>query len=92
MPTGTDAPRKRLQSLWITRINAGAKMNGMSYSQLIGGLKKAGVELDRKVLANMAILDPTLFQKWSKSQPKQTLRLDPSLCRFLSCRLRFYQS
>jgi large subunit ribosomal protein L20 len=54
--------RKRdFRRLWITRINAGANMNDMSYSRLMGGLKKAGVELDRKVLANMAVLDPNAF-------------------------------
>jgi len=56
--------RKRdFRRLWITRINAGANMNGLSYSRLMGGLKKAGVELDRKVLANMAILDPNAFSE-----------------------------
>jgi large subunit ribosomal protein L20 len=49
--------------LWIARINAGARMNGMNYSKFMGGLKKAGVELDRKVLANMAILDAEAFAK-----------------------------
>ncbi|WP_136806833.1 50S ribosomal protein L20 [Desulfosediminicola flagellatus] len=55
--------KRDFRRLWITRINAGARMNEMSYSQLMGGLKKAGVELDRKVLANMAILDATAFSK-----------------------------
>jgi large subunit ribosomal protein L20 len=55
------ARKRDFRKLWITRINAGAHMNGMSYSRLIGGLKKAGVELDRKSLANMAILDPGAF-------------------------------
>ncbi|MBE0585918.1 MAG: 50S ribosomal protein L20, partial [Desulfofustis sp.] len=55
------ARKRDFRKLWITRINAGAHMNGMSYSRLIGGLKKAGVELDRKSLANMAILDPSAF-------------------------------
>ncbi|KPK25402.1 MAG: 50S ribosomal protein L20 [Desulfobacterales bacterium SG8_35_2] len=56
--------RKRdFRRLWITRISAGAKQNGTSYSQLMGGLKKAGVELDRKVLSNMAILDPNSFSQ-----------------------------
>lgn len=55
--------KRDFRSLWITRINAGAQMNGISYSRLIGGLKKAGVELDRKVLANMAILDPNAFSE-----------------------------
>ena len=57
------ARKRDFRKLWITRINAGAHMNGMSYSRLIGGLKKAGVELDRKSLANMAILDPGAFQE-----------------------------
>ncbi len=56
--------RKRdFRRLWITRISAAAKQNGTSYSQLMGGLKKAGVELDRKVLSNMAILDPKGFSQ-----------------------------
>ena len=49
--------------LWIARINAGARMNDVNYSTFIGGLKKAGIELDRKVLANMAILDAEAFSK-----------------------------
>ncbi|WP_136799117.1 MULTISPECIES: 50S ribosomal protein L20 [Desulfosediminicola] len=55
--------KRDFRRLWIARINAGARMNDMSYSQLMGGLKKAGVELDRKVLANMAILDANAFAK-----------------------------
>lgn len=55
--------KRDFRKLWITRINAGAQMNDTSYSRLIGGLKKAGVELDRKVLANMAILDPNAFSE-----------------------------
>lgn len=53
--------KRDFRSLWIARISAAAKMNGSSYSKLMGGLNKAGVELDRKVLANMAILDPGAF-------------------------------
>jgi len=55
--------KRDFRSLWITRISAAAKQNGTSYSQLMGGLKKAGVELDRKVLSNMAILDPNGFSQ-----------------------------
>jgi large subunit ribosomal protein L20 len=56
--------RKRdFRKLWIIRINAAAKENGLSYSKLIGGLIKAGVELDRKVLADMAVNDPVAFTK-----------------------------
>ena len=54
--------RKRdFRRLWITRINAAARMNGISYSVLMNGLKKAGVQLDRKVLSDMAINDPAAF-------------------------------
>jgi len=55
--------KRDFRRLWITRISAAAKQNGTSYSQLMGGLKKAGIELDRKVLSNMAILDPNGFSQ-----------------------------
>jgi len=56
--------RKRdFRRLWITRINAAARINGTSYSKLMGGLNKANIELDRKVLAEMAIFDPAGFSK-----------------------------
>ncbi|HKJ14834.1 MAG: 50S ribosomal protein L20 [Desulfobulbaceae bacterium] len=55
--------KRDFRRLWITRISAAAKQNGTSYSQLMGGLKKSGVELDRKVLSNMAILDPNSFSQ-----------------------------
>ncbi|MBW2484966.1 MAG: 50S ribosomal protein L20 [Deltaproteobacteria bacterium] len=55
--------KRDFRRLWITRISAAAKQNGTSYSQLMGGLRKAGVELDRKVLSNMAILDPNGFSQ-----------------------------
>jgi len=54
--------RKRdLRSLWITRINAAARENGTTYGKLISGLKKANVELDRKVLSEIAVSDPKAF-------------------------------
>jgi large subunit ribosomal protein L20 len=49
------------RQLWIQRINAAARQNGMSYSRLINGLKLAEVEVDRKVLADLAVTDPTAF-------------------------------
>jgi len=55
--------KRDFRRLWIARISAAAKSNGTSYSKLMGGLNKAGVELDRKVLANMAILDPNAFSE-----------------------------
>ena len=55
------AKKRDFRKLWIVRIGAAAKQNGTNYSRLMGGLKKANVELDRKTLANMAILDPNGF-------------------------------
>lgn len=53
--------KREIRRLWITRINAAARINGLSYSVFMNGLKKAGVELDRKVLADMAVNDPQAF-------------------------------
>ncbi len=64
---GTNAYRDRRQrkrqfrSLWIVRINAGAREHGLSYSRLIAGLKKAGIEVDRKVLADLAVHEKSAF-------------------------------
>ena len=59
--------RKRdFRRLWITRINAAAKLNGMSYSQFMHGMKLAGVELDRKVLADIAVRDPETFRRFAE--------------------------
>ena len=56
--------RKRdFRSLWIARINAAARLNGLTYSKFIAGLSKSGVGLDRKVLADIAVTDPTAFTK-----------------------------
>ena len=56
--------RKRdFRSLWIARINAAARMNGMSYSKFICGLKKANIDLNRKVLADIAVNDAAAFAK-----------------------------
>jgi large subunit ribosomal protein L20 len=53
--------RRDLRRLWITRINAAARQNGLPYSRFIHGLKQAGVELDRKVLADIAVRDAGTF-------------------------------
>ena len=53
--------KREVRRLWITRINAAARINGLSYSVFMNGLKKAGVELDRKVLSDVAINDPEAF-------------------------------
>ncbi len=56
--------RKRdFRRLWITRINAAARMHGLSYSKLIGNLKKVDIEINRKMLAQLAVLDPDGFTK-----------------------------
>jgi large subunit ribosomal protein L20 len=55
------ARKRDFRRLWIIRINAAARENGLSYSQFMGGLHKAGIDLDRKVLAEMAVNDPTAF-------------------------------
>ncbi len=59
--------KREFRRLWITRIGAAAKLNGTSYSRLMGGLKKAGVELDRKVLSHLAIVDPHAFAEVVKT-------------------------
>lgn len=60
--------RKRdLRSLWITRINAAARENGTTYGKLIAGLKKASIELDRKVLSELAVKEPKAFAAVVKS-------------------------
>ena len=59
--SGRKQKKRQYRSLWIVRINAAAKINGISYSQLIHGLKAAGVELDRKILADIAVNDAAGF-------------------------------
>ena len=53
--------KREFRALWIQRINAGAREHGLSYSQLMGGLKKAGIDLNRKVLADLALNHPAAF-------------------------------
>jgi large subunit ribosomal protein L20 len=55
------ARKRDLRKLWIARINAAARINGLTYSRLMHGLKVAGISLNRKVLANLAIRDPQAF-------------------------------
>jgi len=54
--------KRTFRALWITRINAGARMHGMSYSQFMGKLKASGIELNRKVLADLAMNHPDAFK------------------------------
>lgn len=59
---GRKRKKRDFRRLWITRINAASRQHGLSYSQLINGLNKAGVGLDRKVLAEIAVEDPRAFE------------------------------
>ncbi len=64
--------RKRdFRRLWITRINAAARINGLSYSRLMNGLKKAGVTLDRKTLADLAVRDEKAFAQLAEMAKAQ---------------------
>ena len=58
---GRKLKKRDYRKLWIARINAGARMNGLSYSRLMDGLKKSGVEINRKMLSEIAIHDPAGF-------------------------------
>ena len=60
--SGRKQRKRQYRSLWIVRIGAAAKLNGLSYNKFINGLKKAGVELDRKILADIAVKDPAGFK------------------------------
>ncbi len=57
------ARKRTLRSLWIVRINAAARANGLSYNQFMAGVRKANIELDRKILADLAVSDPAAFGK-----------------------------
>ena len=58
---GRKQKKRQFRNLWITRINAAARLNDLSYSRFINGLKKAGVEMNRKVLADLAVRDAAAF-------------------------------
>ncbi len=60
---GRRLKKRNMRRLWITRIGAAAKQRGTNYSRFMGGLKKAGVVLDRKILADLAVADPSGFTK-----------------------------
>jgi large subunit ribosomal protein L20 len=55
------AKKRDFRGLWIQRINAACRLNGISYSKFIGGLNKAGIGVDRKIMANLAVTDPNAF-------------------------------
>jgi len=63
--TGRKIKKRDFRSLWIVRIGAAARSNGLSYSQFMHGLKLAGIELDRKILADLAVNEPATFTELS---------------------------
>jgi large subunit ribosomal protein L20 len=64
---GRKQKKRRARSLWIIRVNAACRALGLSYSVFMNGLKKAGVALDRKILAELAVHDPTAFAKLAET-------------------------
>ena len=70
--SGRRQKKRQFRSLWIVRISAACKLNGTSYSQFINGLKKAGVELDRKILSDLAVNDAAAFKSLAE-QAKASL-------------------
>ncbi len=71
--------RKRsFRSLWIQRINAGAREHGLTYSQFMNGIKRAGVEVDRKVLADLAVREPAAFQALAETAQATLDRAPPN--------------
>ncbi len=69
--------KREFRRLWIQRINAAARLNGLSYSQLIHGLKVAGIDLNRKILADIAVSDPETFTKLAE-KAKEAVSQKPS--------------
>ena len=65
--TGRKLKKRDFRKLWITRINAAARINGISYSRFMDGLKKSGIEINRKILADMAVNDPAAFAKLAET-------------------------
>jgi large subunit ribosomal protein L20 len=70
--SGRKQKKRQYRSIWIVRIGAAAKLNGLSYSVFINGLKKAGIELDRKILADLAVNDPAGFTALCKQAQSAT--------------------
>ncbi len=67
---GRKLKKRQFRALWIQRINAGARLHGLTYSRFMDGLKKAGIELDRKVLADMAGQEPEAFKALAETAQK----------------------
>ena len=70
--SGRKQKKREARSLWIVRINAACRQLGLSYSKFMAALKKAGVNLDRKVLAELAVTDPSAFAKLTETAKAQS--------------------
>jgi len=84
--------KREIRALWIQRINAATRLNGTTYSEFMHGLKKAGIELDRKVLSDMAIRDAQGFAAWYKRRRcwlEVASTLDPSKVTLKIAKIRF---
>jgi large subunit ribosomal protein L20 len=71
---GRKNKKREYRRLWIARINAGARMNGISYSKLMNGLKVSGIEINRKMLSEMAIYDPAGFAQLAETAKKAVVK------------------
>ena len=67
---GRRLKKRDFRKLWIARINAAARINGISYSRMMDGLKKSGIEINRKILADMAVNDAAAFAKLAETAKK----------------------
>jgi large subunit ribosomal protein L20 len=67
---GRKHKKRDFRRLWITRINAGARMNGLSYSKMMNGLKLSGIEINRKMLSELAVHDPAGFAQLAETAKK----------------------
>ena len=81
---GRKQRKRQFRQLWIARINAAARINGLSYSKFMYGLKLAGVEMNRKILSDMAINDAEGFAKLAELGAKRIQLYEPSLFKDLS--------
>ena len=72
--SGRKQKKRQYRSIWIVRIGAAARLNGLNYNQFISGLKKAGVELDRKILADLAVNDAADSPVWRSRRRRRTQR------------------
>ena len=83
--SGRKQKKRQYRSIWIVRIGAAARLNGLNYDQFISGLKKAGVELDRKILADLAVNDPAGFGSLAEQAKKANGGGVAVSCQLISC-------